>query len=114
MPAFRGQWQGRPSPGPVTVRPPSPRVVAGWILRRPETLTETEYLRFEAVPVHSPELNALTGHVRSFGRILTEHRGERLPQWLHAVRPDDLPGLHTLGAGIERDRDAVIAGLTLP
>ncbi|MFJ5901140.1 transposase [Streptomyces sp. NPDC093064] len=27
---------------------------------------------------------------------------------------DDLPSLHTLAAGIDRDRDAVIAGLTLP
>jgi transposase len=44
--------------------------------------------------------------------MLTERQGERLPQWLDAVRRDDLPGLHTLAAGI--DRDAVIAGLTLP
>ncbi|MFF0561362.1 hypothetical protein [Streptomyces sp. NPDC004266] len=46
--------------------------------------------------------------------MLTERQGERLPQWLDAVRRDDLPSLHTLTAGIERDRDAVIAGLTLP
>ncbi|MFF4734098.1 hypothetical protein ACFY3M_54960 [Streptomyces mirabilis] len=32
----------------------------------------------------------------------------------HAVRQDDLPSLHTLAVGIDRDRDAVIAGLTLP
>ncbi|MFE5487491.1 hypothetical protein [Streptomyces sp. NPDC056527] len=31
-----------------------------------------------------------------------------------SVRRDDLPGLHTLAAGIDRDRNAVIAGLTLP
>ncbi|MFF3559742.1 transposase [Streptomyces sp. NPDC002574] len=37
-----------------------------------------------------------------------------LPQWLDAVRQDDLPSLHILAAGIDRDRDAVIAGLTLP
>ncbi|MFD5933427.1 transposase [Streptomyces sp. NPDC060333] len=37
-----------------------------------------------------------------------------MPQWLDAVRQDDLPGPHTLAAGIDRDRDAVIAGLTLP
>ncbi|MBP0450503.1 transposase [Kitasatospora sp. RG8] len=98
----------------VTARPPSPRVVAGWILRRPETLTETEHLRLKAVLVHCPELDALTGHVRAFGQMLTERQGERLPQWLDAVRQDDLPGLHTLAAGIDRDRDAVIAGLTLP
>ncbi|MEU9361596.1 transposase [Streptomyces sp. NPDC048301] len=46
--------------------------------------------------------------------MLTERRGERLPQWLDAVRRDGLPSLHTLAAGIERDRDAVVAGLTLP
>jgi transposase len=41
-------------------------------------------------------------------------RGVRGPLWLDAVRQDDLPSLHTLAAGIDRDRDAVIAGLTLP
>ncbi|MFC4517253.1 MULTISPECIES: transposase [Streptomyces] len=46
--------------------------------------------------------------------MLTKRQGERLPQWLDAVRREDLPGLHTFAAGIERDRDAVIAGLTLP
>ncbi|MFC9863043.1 transposase [Streptomyces sp. NPDC127532] len=64
--------------------------------------------------VHCPELEALTGHVRSLGQMLTERQGERLPQWLDAVRRDNLPGLHTLAAGIDRDRDPVIAGLTLP
>ncbi|WP_256333767.1 transposase [Streptomyces sp. cf386] len=46
--------------------------------------------------------------------MLTGHEGERLPQWLDAVRQDDLPSLRTLAAGIDRDRDAVVAGLTLP
>jgi transposase len=46
--------------------------------------------------------------------MLTDRQGQRLPEWLDAVRQDDLPSLHTLAAGIDRDRDAVIAGLTLP
>ncbi|GAA5024572.1 hypothetical protein GCM10025734_83240 [Kitasatospora paranensis] len=46
--------------------------------------------------------------------MLTGREGERRPQWLEAVRRDDLPGLHALAAGLERDLDAVIAGLTLP
>ncbi|MFD7710143.1 hypothetical protein [Streptomyces sp. NPDC059786] len=45
--------------------------------------------------------------------MLTGRQGERLPDWLYAVRRDDLPSLHKLAAGIDRDRDAVIAGLTL-
>ncbi|MFF5808677.1 hypothetical protein [Streptomyces sp. NPDC012746] len=60
----------------------------------------------------TPCARALTGHVRSFAETLTERQGQRLPEWLDAVRNDSLPSLHTLAAGI--DRDAVIAGLTLP
>lgn len=104
----------RTSPRPVTTQPPAPRVVTRWILSRPETLTETEQLRLKAVLANCPELDALTGHVRSFACMLTERQGERLPEWLDTVRQDDLPRLHTLAAGIDRDRDAVIAGLTLP
>ncbi|MDT0454078.1 ISL3 family transposase [Streptomyces hesseae] len=104
----------RTSPRPVVARPPSPRAVAGWILRRPETLTESEQLQLKAVRTHCPELDALTRHVRSFATMLTERQGERLLDWLDAVRQDDLPSLHTLAAGIDRDRDAVTAGLTLP
>ncbi|MEE1745214.1 transposase [Streptomyces sp. JV184] len=100
----------RTSPRPVTARSPSPRLVAGWILRHPDTLTEAEQLQLKNVRTHCPELDALTRHVRSFAVMLTG----RLPDWLDAVRQDDLPSLHTLAAGIDRDRDAVIAGLTLP
>ncbi|MFJ3966137.1 transposase [Streptomyces sp. NPDC090036] len=93
---------------------PSPRSVAGWILRRPETLTEPEQLQLKNISANCPEIAALTRHVRSFATMLTERQGEQLPDWLDAVRQDDLPSLHTLATGIERDRDAVIAGLTLP
>lgn len=66
------------------------------------------------VRAHCPELDALTRRVRSFATMLNERQGKRLPEWLDAVRQDDLPSLHTLAAGIDRDRDGVIAGLTLP
>ncbi|WP_254407745.1 transposase [Streptomyces sp. GMY02] len=84
------------------------------MLRRPKALTETGQLQLKAVRAHCSELDALTEHVRSFATILTERQGERLHVWLDAVRRDDLPSLHALAAGIDRDRDAVIAGLTLP
>ncbi len=89
----------RTSPRPVTAQPPAPRVVTRRILSRPETLTETEQLRLKAILANCPELNALTGHVRSFAQMLTERQGERLPQWLDAVCQDDLPSLHSLAAG---------------
>lgn len=105
----------RTSPRPVTARPPSPRTVSGWLLSRPETLTESEQLQLKTVRTQCPELDALTRHVRSFAALLTDRQGERLPELLDAVRQDDLPpSLHTLAAGIDRDLGAIIAGLTLP
>ncbi|MEU6629377.1 hypothetical protein ABZ905_13960 [Streptomyces parvus] len=104
----------RTSPRQVVAHPPSPRTVAGWILRRPETLPETEQPLLKTVRTHCPEIDALTRHVRAFAVMLTERQGERLPDWLAAVRQDDVPSPHILAAGIDRDRDAVIAGLTCP
>ncbi|MFF2651713.1 ISL3 family transposase [Streptomyces sp. NPDC058045] len=104
----------RTSPRPVTAQPPPPRLVTRWILSRPETLSEPEQLRLKAVLTNCPELEALTNHVRHFATMLTERQGQQLPEWLNAVRQDDLPSLHTLAAGIDRDHDAVTAGLSLP
>ncbi|MFJ5880409.1 transposase [Kitasatospora cineracea] len=97
----------------MTAQPPSPRTVAGWILRRPTALSEAEQLQLKSVLAQCPGLDALTRHVRPFATMLTERWGERLPEWLGAVRQDDLPSLHTFAAGIDRDRDAVTAGLAL-
>ncbi|MFE4666019.1 transposase [Streptomyces sp. NPDC056716] len=104
----------RTSPQPAEARPPSVRTVSGWILRHPDRLPESDRLQLKEVLAHSPELDALTKHVRAFGQILTQREGGRIPEWLAAVRDDDLPGLHTFAAGLERDLNAVIAGLTLP
>ncbi|MFH8349585.1 transposase [Streptomyces sp. NPDC018045] len=52
--------------------------------------------------------------MRPFPQILTERQGQRPPEWLDAVRQNDLPGFHTLAAGIDRDRDAVVTDLILP
>ncbi|MER6214530.1 hypothetical protein ABT213_10755 [Streptomyces sp. NPDC001674] len=104
----------RTSPRPVTAQPPSPRTVASWILRRPTAPSEAEQLQPKTVLANCPELDALTRHVHSFALVLTERQGEWFPEWFDAVRQDDLPSPHTLAAGIDRDRDAVIAGLTLP
>ncbi|WP_267009153.1 transposase [Streptomyces sp. NBC_00154] len=95
-------------------RPPSPRTVAGWILTHPDALPENERIKLKSVLTHCPELDALAGHVRFFGQMITQLQGERLPEWIEAVRADDLPSLHTFTNGLARDLAAVTAGLTLP
>ncbi|MFE5550037.1 transposase [Streptomyces sp. NPDC056534] len=96
------------------VGPRPPRTVAGWILTHPDALQETEGLKLKSALAGCPELDALTRHVRSFGQMLTQRQGERLPEWIAAVRADDLPSLHAFASGLERDLAAVAAGLTLP
>ncbi|MFE1381922.1 hypothetical protein ACFW6S_23600 [Streptomyces sp. NPDC058740] len=54
------------------------------------------------------------GHVRAFGRMLIQFRGEWFPVWIAAVRVGDLPRVHTFINGLERDLAAVTACLTLP
>jgi hypothetical protein len=39
--------------------------------------------------------------------------GDRLDNWISQVRADDLPYLHSFTAGLQRDRTAVLNGLTL-
>lgn len=46
--------------------------------------------------------------------MICDRTGTDLPAWTCAVRADDLPRLHAFADGLERDRDAVLAGLTLP
>ncbi|MER6320397.1 transposase [Streptomyces sp. NPDC001581] len=101
-------------PAAPAARPPSPRTVAGWTLTHPDTLQESEHLKLRSVFAGCPELDALTGHVRAFGKMLTQLQGNQLPQWIKAVRTDDLPSLHAFVNGLERDLAAVTAGLTLP
>ncbi|WP_426368953.1 transposase [Streptomyces sp. E-08] len=46
--------------------------------------------------------------------MLTQLQGDQLPQWIAAVRADDVPRHHTFVNSLERDLAAVTAGLTLP
>jgi len=82
-------------------------------MREPGRLTVDEQARLEALLGRCPELNALVGHVRAFAEMICELGGDRLQQWTDAVQADDLPALHSFVAGLRRDQDAVVAGLTL-
>jgi hypothetical protein len=46
--------------------------------------------------------------------MLTQLRGDRLSGWLNRVYVGEPPSLHAFANGIDRDRPAVTAGLTLP
>nr|WP_245598652.1 transposase [Glycomyces arizonensis] len=63
-----------------------------------------------------PEMQALTDHTRDFAMLLRpeEANAERLAEWITAVRAEDLPSLHSFTRGLDQDKTAVTAALTLP
>lgn len=67
---------------------------------------------FDAVLARCAELAATAEHMRGFAEILTTRTGERLGDWIIAVRAADQPHLHPFASSLERDWDAVVQGLT--
>lgn len=105
----------RGKPQPVGPRPPSARAVTRWILTHPDALNESDRLQLKAVLTNCPELTVLAQHVRSFGHMLTHLQGSDLPAWIEsATATTDLPTVRRFAQHLERDIDAVIAGLTQP
>jgi transposase len=61
-------------------------------------------------------MTALASLVRGFAALLTPAAGNdvKLTEWIAAARAVDLPHLRSLTNGLEIDRSAVDAALTLP
>ncbi|MFI1524235.1 ISL3 family transposase [Kitasatospora cineracea] len=127
---FRGiQAQGYPGRTPQAVRrflrplrdtakkapspPPKPQDLTRWITRHPGHLQAEEDRLLDDVLARCPELAVLRNHVHAFARMMCDRTGTDLPSWISAVRADDLPHLHAFADGLQRDQDAVTAGLTL-
>jgi transposase len=52
--------------------------------------------------------------VQDFVHMVRTRQGEQLDTWLAKVASSSLPEFQKFASGIERDKAAVIAGLTLP
>ena len=105
----------RGKPQPVGPRPPSARAVTRWILTHPDALAESDQLHLKAALTNCPELATLAEHVRSFAHMVTHLQGDHLPQWIESARATtDLISLSRFAQHLERDLDAVTAGLTQP
>ncbi len=83
-------------------------------MRHPTGLKPEEQQQLKTALAACPELDALHSHIQAFAEIMTQHDGRRLHSWVEQVRADHLPSLHAFASGLEKDWDAVIAGLTLP
>ncbi|MFL5662056.1 MAG: transposase [Ktedonobacteraceae bacterium] len=81
-------------------------------LRRPEKLTVEEQETLLIIRQFHSEVDLAYDLVQQFAQMLRERLGERLDVWLAQVNQSSIPELQSFAAGVEKDKEAVIAGLT--
>jgi len=62
----------------------------------------------------SPHLETSYRLVKAFLQMVRERTGEQLDAWLEAVQASHLEAFQPFVTGVQKDKDAVFAGLTLP
>jgi transposase len=62
----------------------------------------------------SSDLETVYQLVKAFLHMVRELTGERLEEWLAAVKASHLEAFESFVTGVQQDKDAVLAGLTLP
>ncbi len=86
---------------------------AAWLfVRDPKTLDEIEQEDLAAILQVSTTLKQAYGLVQDFLCMVHKREGERLDIWLAQIAESGLPELQSFAAGVEKDKDAVRAGLT--
>ena len=88
---------------------------AVWLfMRRPEHLDEIQREDLAAFRLAHTSLNTTYQLVQSFLQMMRHRQGPRLDVWLTQVHESGLPELQSFASGVEQDKAAVQAGLTLP
>ena len=87
---------------------------ATWLFfRRPEDLEDEELETLRQLRQASPEIETTYQLVEAFLHMVRELKGEQLDAWLFAVETSHLEAFQSFVTGIQKDKDAVFAGLTL-
>lgn len=84
------------------------------LLRRPEDLEAEDHETLALLRSLHPEVGQAYELVQQFREMLRTRTREHLDAWLENVRVSQIRELQGFVAGVERDKKAVKAGLTLP
>lgn len=96
-------------------RPPVPTRQAVFLfLRRPKALEADEQETLALLQSLHTEVKLAYELVQQFANMLRTRTGEQLDDWLERVKASKIRELQGFVAGVERDKAAVVAGLTLP
>jgi transposase len=104
----------RPPREPPKTRRQRRRLSVRWLcLRPPDQLKDEERVALETLLAEEPELALAHDLLQRFRDLVTDRDLARLDEWLVAARASDLPPFVGLANGIDADRAAVDAALTL-
>ena len=84
------------------------------VVRDPASLDEQEQAALAALCQASETAKTIYHLVQEFRHMLHHREGAKLDDWLEQVRASQISELQRFVVGVERDKAAVVAGLTLP
>jgi transposase len=88
---------------------------ATWLFfRRPEDLKQEKRETLQQLRQASPHLEAAYQLVATFLQMVRQRTGEQLDAWLAAAQASHLEAFASFVTGVQQDKDAVLAGLSLP
>jgi transposase len=88
---------------------------AVWLfVRDPADLNETEQATLATICQGSSTASMIYQLVQEFRHMLHQREGEKLDDWVEKVRASQIRALQSFVVGVERDKPAVVAGLTFP
>jgi transposase len=88
---------------------------AVWLfIREQTTLTKQEQEELTFIRQASPTAERAYGLVQDFLTMVRKREGERLESWIEAIQESAISELQSFVIGILKDKDAVVAGLTMP
>lgn len=85
-----------------------------WFVRDPGKLDEKQQADLAAICQASETAKVTYQLVQEFRQMLHTLEGAKLDEWLAKVRESQIRELQSFVFGVERDKAAVVAGLTLP
>ncbi len=91
----------------------SSRASVSLFMQHPDTLEETQREHLTAFRRAAPSLETTYQLTQDFLVVMRWREGERLDAWLMRVHESQLPELESFARGVEQDKEAVQAGLTL-
>ncbi|MGW7031463.1 ISL3 family transposase [Streptomyces xanthophaeus] len=92
---------------------PSPRRITTWIMRRPDSLTDSQREQLNRILAACPDLATARDLAHEFSAIARERRGHDLTGWMARALDQGPQPVHGFAAFLQNDWDAVVNGLTL-